>query len=667
MGIFNVFKREKKYSGAGVAISAYTTGQPVWTERNYSSLAKEGYIENVIAYRAVREIAIGVGNIPWLLYEKDEEVIDHPLLDLLLRPNSTQAGVAFFEAFTSFYLLAGNAYIEAIEVGNRQAPITELWNLRPDRMKVIDGGKGMPGGYEYQVNGIKKQWDADPLTGESLILHFKDFHPLNDWYGLSPIEAGAYSIDQHNAAGEHNAALLQNGARPCGAMVAKGGVNADEAKRVFQMLMDRYKSPQNAGTPMLLNGDFDWKEMSMTPKELDFNNSTLAAARNIALAFGVPPMILGIPGDNTYSNYQEARLALWEQTILPLFERLATTLNGWLAPRFGEGLILKGNYDRLPALEPKRETLYKRTVETYDKGITTLNEAREQLDLDPIDGGDVVKTPAPAFGAPTPAQDGNVKKKPGRKALTESELLLLQNEINTPQVTASTQPLIDDMLASIVAEIGGDVVAEIGKRISFENSARVQGFVKNRTGALIRQINDTTRRRIQDQIGEGIAAGEEYDLIADRVGSVFEDASTTRAQMIATTESTLTAGFAATEAIAQSGLQRKRWVTTMDGHARDTHAAMNGQVVSVEGFFRSPSGQEAEYPGGFPSAAENINCRCAVIAAFDGEKSADAYRDEWLKREEKRQAAEDTMLATMRQYFDIQRDAVMDRLKILDS
>jgi phage portal protein BeeE len=39
------------------------------------------------------------------------------------------------------------------------------------------------------------------------------------------------------------------------------------------------------------------------------------AAREIALALGVPPMLLGIPGDNTYSNYQEATRSFWR--VLP--------------------------------------------------------------------------------------------------------------------------------------------------------------------------------------------------------------------------------------------------------------------------------------------------------------------------------------------------------------
>ncbi len=85
-----------------------------------------------------------------------------------------------------------------------------------------------------------------------------------------------------------------------------------------------------------------------------------AASRDVALAFGVPPQLLGIPGDNTYSNYQEARLALWEDIVLPLLCHLRDEFNGWLAPRFGEGLALDIDLDESPALTLRRERTWAR-------------------------------------------------------------------------------------------------------------------------------------------------------------------------------------------------------------------------------------------------------------------------------------------------------------------
>ena len=93
---------------------------------------------------------------------------------------------------------------------------------------------------------------------------------------------------------------------------------------------------------------------------MDFIEAKNAAAREIALAIGVPPMLLGIPGDNTYSNYQEATRAFWRQTVLPLVNRTAKGLSGWLGPAFGGGLELKPNLDDVEALTFEREALWRR-------------------------------------------------------------------------------------------------------------------------------------------------------------------------------------------------------------------------------------------------------------------------------------------------------------------
>ena len=74
---------------------------------------------------------------------------------------------------------------------------------------------------------------------------------------------------------------------------------------------------------MVLEGGLDWKALGISPRDMDFVEAKNAAAREIALAFGVPPMLLGIPGDNTYSNLMEANRALWRQTIVPLVRRVA--------------------------------------------------------------------------------------------------------------------------------------------------------------------------------------------------------------------------------------------------------------------------------------------------------------------------------------------------------
>lgn len=314
------------------------------------------------------------------------EITHHPLLALLQKPNPCCAGVEFFESVISYRMISGNAYIRVIAAEGE--PPRELYVLRPDRVMVIAGRNGMPLAYRYTVGDHSEDYPVNALNGRSGVVHLKYFHPLNDWYGLSPIEAAAYSIDQHNQAAAWNQAMLQNGARPSGALVVKtasdgtgGHLSEEQYTRIKAQIDEGYSGAANAGRPLLLEGGLEWKEMSLSPKDMDFIEAKNSAARDIALAFGVPPQLLGIPGDNTYSNLQEARIALWEETILPLLDYLTDVLNHTLVPMFGRELALHYDADAISALSGKREMLWERLEKA---SFLTENEKREIAGFSPI-------------------------------------------------------------------------------------------------------------------------------------------------------------------------------------------------------------------------------------------------------------------------------------------
>jgi HK97 family phage portal protein len=127
---------------------------------------------------------------------------------------------------------------------------------------------------------------------------------------------------------------------------------------------------------MLLEGGLDWKAMSLSPADMDFATLKAAAARDIALAFGVPPMLLGLPGDNTYANYREANRALWRLTLLPLLSKILKGLQAGMADWFAEAPTV--DLDRVPALSEDREKLWARVT---DADFLTPREKRELLGL----------------------------------------------------------------------------------------------------------------------------------------------------------------------------------------------------------------------------------------------------------------------------------------------
>jgi HK97 family phage portal protein len=128
---------------------------------------------------------------------------------------------------------------------------------------------------------------------------------------------------------------------------------------------------------MLLEGGLSWKAMSLTPAEMDFVGLKSAAAREIALAFGVPPMLMGLPGDNAYANYREANKALWRQAILPLVAKicggLAQGLDGWWP-----GVAIEPDLDAVPALSDERAALWERVA---GADFLTAEEKKAMLGL----------------------------------------------------------------------------------------------------------------------------------------------------------------------------------------------------------------------------------------------------------------------------------------------
>jgi len=309
-------------------IALQLTGLARSSARDYPQLAREAILSNAVAYRCVRMIAEGAASVPWRIYDGAHELESHPLLALLARPNPEEDGTSFFERWYSFLQSAGNAYMQAATSGR---DVLALYNLRPDRVAVVPGPGGWPHAYDYTVDGRTTRIARDAQTGFLPLLHATLFHPLDDYYGLSPISAAANAIEIHNAGSTWTKALLDNAARPSGALVYKGpdgapGLSDEQFGRLKRELEDAYQGSLNAGRPMVLEGGLDWKAMSYTPADMDFANSRNLAAREIALAFGVLPLLMGIPGDNTFANYKEANLTFWRQTVLPLVARTASAL-----------------------------------------------------------------------------------------------------------------------------------------------------------------------------------------------------------------------------------------------------------------------------------------------------------------------------------------------------
>ncbi len=375
---------QKASAVSGIIVS--NPGQPKWTPRDYAAFAEEGYRKNVVAYQAINKIAEAVAAVEWTAWRRDQEVTDTPFLELLRQPNPLQSRAEYLKAYVGFRLLSGNGWQERVLLG--RVP-RELYALRPDRMRVVPGPDGLPARYDYTVNGQTRSWDVDPVTLDSDVRHDRMFNPLDDWYGMSPIEAGAYAIDTSNEAQKLTQALLQNSARPSGALISDAPLADDQYNRLKSTLEQQYQGAGNAGRPLLLEGGLKWQQMGMTLRDLEIIETRYASARDISLAFGVPPLLLGLKGDNTFANYAEARLAFWEECVIPLCQQIAHDWTDWLGPFFGD-LTIKPDFDNVPAIAEKKAVMWKMANEAPD---LTVNEKRELRGYGRLPDGDAVLVP----------------------------------------------------------------------------------------------------------------------------------------------------------------------------------------------------------------------------------------------------------------------------------
>ncbi len=320
------------------AFGAWGAGE--WP-RSYDAQVREGYLENAIAQRAVRLVAEGVAATPFAASDDAVEAL----------VAATSGGQSLLETLAAQLLLHGNGYVQLL--GDTDGRPVELYALRPERVSVEADARGWPAAFRYKAG------EAVVRLAANEVIHIRTHHPLDDHYGLGCLGAASGAIAIHNASAKWNKALLDNAARPSGALVheASETLSGEQFERLRDELAKSFSGSGNAGRPMLLEGGLKWQALSLSPADMDFAGLKAAAAREIALAFGVPPMLLGLPGDATYANYREANKALWRQAILPLAGKILDALAEGLRPWFA-GLTLAIDPDRVAALSEDRERLW---------------------------------------------------------------------------------------------------------------------------------------------------------------------------------------------------------------------------------------------------------------------------------------------------------------------
>lgn len=328
-----------------------------------------------------------------------EEVDAHESLALLDRPNPyyQRSFQAFMQAIISYLEIGGEAFIEPIKGGSGMP--RELYVLSPngvDFPKPKDENKPIEM-IEFERDGGDVDYRYDPDPTETELFFMKYFHPLSPLRGMSPLMAAAKTVDVNNAARTWNFGQLQNGAMMSGFLMNNGTMGEDQRDEIQAQFRQQHQGPENAGGIFLVEGStegLDFKQAQQTARDMQWGDLTRVTALETSIVYNIPPEILGDSRTKTYSNYQEARRAFYLEKIVPLLDFVYGEINSTVMALYHDPLLMDYDLERVDALQEDMNRLYERVIAGVKGSVLRINEAREILGLDPIDGGDVILTPA---------------------------------------------------------------------------------------------------------------------------------------------------------------------------------------------------------------------------------------------------------------------------------
>lgn len=372
-----------------------------WTSRDYEYLAQRGYRLNSDVYSCVSLIAQAAKQVKW-----DTSPGTRSAASLELLKNS--GGPSFIEAWISYVLLSGNAYIEIGRNGQNK-PIS-LYMLQPNRVSAKLNPEAR---YPIEIGtplepGLIGMWRVTnpkglpyPVTPADM-MHSKLFNPLDPVYGMAPLEAAMLRVDAQNEGVETIKRLFARGFAPGWIEAAKDSIW--EETQVSQ-LKTRMRSSKEAGEELFLE-NATYHQIGFNPAESGVSEQQILTKRDIASVFHVPPQLIGDTQAQTYSNYQEARRALYMEAVTPLLEQFKQDWNRSIGKDLQSPLA--EDKDSFDAIAAARAEATDRVQKLWTSGLITQNEARRDLEYDPVQDGDVFYAPAnflplAAPGAESPA------------------------------------------------------------------------------------------------------------------------------------------------------------------------------------------------------------------------------------------------------------------------
>ncbi len=335
---------------------------------------------------SVFAIADEIGSIDISLFKvvKDgvEEVLEHPVLDLLFKVNSFTTKFDHFWLTQAYLELTGESPWFLDKVGNK---IENIFFLRPDKFRPIIGKSKLIEGYEYEI-GVGER----VRLGVDEVLFLKYPNPAKPFRGIGTLQMAARTVDIDNSSEIWNNAFYENSARPDSIMTVKNVDNLSDEQRdiLKKSLQDAYQGKDKAHKNMLLMGDITFEKSSFSQKDMDFTEQQKFGRDKILGIFRVPKAIVSQTDGVNFASAKTAQFIFARYTIKPKMERLVQQLNEFLLPMFSgtDNMFL----DYKSPVPDDKESDVKRFESALDSGYMTINEVREEIGLEAIEGGDVI-------------------------------------------------------------------------------------------------------------------------------------------------------------------------------------------------------------------------------------------------------------------------------------
>ena len=642
MGLLDIFKtksadRYALFNSVGRAVTYKHDKHQYLT-----LLEKSLYINRAIEKRGEK-----VGQTQFQLFRGDTELTDNHFLNLLDKPNQTLTGDQFFKLASKYKDATGECWIEKVGVFVNKPTSLELLNparitknYNAERTAIVSvtytelGGQTRTIPFEdliYWYNPLPKE----PLEGESILM------------------AGIRAIEADITLQEYQHRIAVNGGKLDGVFRFKDpNLNRSQLKELKETFKESLADAKETDNILFVGGGAEYQNTGLSPAELGYLETRKMLADDMARLTGVPNAVMGVTSGETFANSDASIRIFLRETIKPIVEDLVNVLNWHLIP----------NELDLRFIDPTPEDVENKlnVLKTAEQTNTlTINERREILGYEAIEGGDDIMVPfakTPLNAVPADPVDKQVKKKAthplqdvtARRAynqnykkqlganakrmeramvdyFTKQEERIKQNLTGRKQFKKKglidevfNQSLEIDLAKMTVLPIVREMVLNAGSEVTemfdaptYFIGSQMETVIDKQTTLMAERITDTTASTLAQQFQESFANEESLGQLIERVSDTYGGIKETRARLIANTESHIFMQTAKQDAYEVVGLPIKIWTWSpgLLGGVRDSHAAMDGEEVPLNGYFSNGM----KYPGD-PAfgPGENANCACSI-------------------------------------------------------